>query len=70
MGFGGTADVEVDKLVEEGLEHVAATDPGIGGDGEAELAGDGEAESIGALAGTADLELGGGAGQRAGGEDR
>jgi len=55
VGLGGAADVEVDQLVEEGLEHVAASDPGIGGDREAELAGDGEAEAIRAPLGAADL---------------
>ena len=32
VGLGGAADVKVDQLVEEGLEDVAAADPGIGRD--------------------------------------
>jgi hypothetical protein len=70
MGIGGAADVEMDQLVQEGLQHVAAADAGIGGDREAELAGDGEAETVGAFAGAADLELRRGASQRPVREDR
>ena len=47
VGFAGAADVEVDQLVQQGLEDVAGADAGIGGDREAELAGDGEAEPVG-----------------------
>jgi hypothetical protein len=69
VGLGGAADVEVDQLVQEGLEGVAAGDARVGGDGEAGLARDGKAETVGALARAADLELGRRAGQRPAGED-
>jgi hypothetical protein len=70
VGFGGSADVEVDQLVEEGLQYVSGSDAGIGGDRESELTRDGEAEPVRAAAGAADLELWPSPGQRPVGEDR
>ena len=69
VGFGGAADVKVDELVQQGLEHVAAADPGVGGDREPELGRDGEADSVRAAAGAAHLQPGASGGERAVGED-
>lgn len=70
VGFGGAADVEVDQLMQQRLQHVTGADAGIGRDREAELAGDGEAEAVGPGASAADFELGASLRQRPVGEGR
>jgi hypothetical protein len=50
-------EVQVDELVQQGLEHVAGADPRIRGDREPPLARDGEAEAVGAGAAAPNLEL-------------
>ena len=69
MSLRGAADVEVDQLVQEGLEHIARADAGIGGDRESELARDREAEAVGAATRAPHLELGPALGERPAGED-
>ena len=68
--LGGAADVQVDELVEQRLQHVAGADAGVGGDGEAELGRHGEAEAVGAAACSPHLELGLASGQKTVGEHR
>jgi hypothetical protein len=70
VGLGGAADVEVRELVQQGLQHVAGADAGIGRDLEPELAGDGEAEPVWLAARAAHLQRRGRRRQRAAGEHR
>jgi hypothetical protein len=60
----------VDQLVQERLEDVAGADPGICGNGKAELAGYGEAEPVWPPACSPHLEFGLAAGQGPIGERR
>ena len=57
VSFGGAADVEVRELVQQGLEHIARADAGVGGDREAELGRDGKAEAVGPGTSAAHLQL-------------
>jgi hypothetical protein len=70
VGFGGPANVKVDQLVQQRLQHVARADAGVGGNREAELAGNREAEPIRTGARPAHLELGPVLRQRPVSEDR
>lgn len=58
MRFGRAPDVEMDKLMKEGLKNVARPDSGVSRDRKSKLAGNGKAETDGALPGPSYLEQG------------